>query len=122
MQLHVLTLLSNVYRPRATCVLPPGIAKLTLGSEDVEDVLVQPAATASVRELVLNLEHLDDFLFRHAWPARVRLPRLARVAVYGCRSYEVAAALGQRCADVSLHFLRSLLHDIHADVEAFRAA
>lgn len=116
LQLRVLTLLTNVYRPRATCVLPPGIIKLTLGSEDIEDALAQAAVTASVRELVLNLEHLDDFLFQHAWPARrVRLPRLIRVTAYGCQSHEVAAALGQRCADVSLQFLHTMLHDICTD-------
>lgn len=116
--LVALTLLSNRSGARVRCVLPHGIVKATLGINDLEDALCDPAFCSSVQSLALDLWGVDAELLEALWPKDVRLPRLQRVAATGCRSTAVAAKLGQRCAHAEVDLDAQLDFDVEVAVPA----
>lgn len=117
--LKAVALVSNPYHPRLRCTLPRGIRTLTLGCDDIDDVVNQCVVESSVEQLYLSdMEHMPPSLFDLAWPRALAFPRLRDVRVSGCASTRLAGLLGQRCPRAALSFEHGpMVHDVELDLD-----
>ena len=117
--LVVLNVMSNRYQPRISFLLPKGIVKVVMGSDDMLDMLHQPTLQESVEVLVVALHHVDAAMFDLAWPRSIAMPRVRHVTAIGCSCVGVGALLGQRCPCSHLLMTHALTSDIETDMDIF---